>query len=191
MPCAGRNQRIRYNHHPHDLRCRCVVCSGENHVHGFYLDGLAEMLRDLPRADIDLYVSTPHWQFSAMAALLRQQRWPRVRLFAVPNRGRDLAPFLLQMLPVARAAGHRSFIKLHTKSSPHLSEGQDWAAHLVDSLLDPVVVEKLLREPVSGLLAPAGTLVPITLQLHNNARQHVCRLPCGAGFVAGIGDHPG
>ena len=93
-------------------------------VHGFYLDGLAEMLRDLPKAEIDLYVSTPHWQFSAMAALLRQQRWPRVRLFAVPNRGRDLAPFLLQLLPVARAAAHRSFIKLHTKSSPHLSEGQ-------------------------------------------------------------------
>ena len=47
---------------------------------------------------------------------------------SVPNRGRDLAPFLLDLLPAAQAVGHRSFIKLHTKSSPHLSDGETGAA---------------------------------------------------------------
>ena len=163
-------------------------------IHGFYLDALAEMLQALPRDGFDLYVSTPLRQLPAAAALLRQQRWERVVLFGVPNRGRDLAPFLLQLLPAAAAVGHHGFIKLHTKSSPHLGDGKDWGGHLVNSLLDPAVVAQLRRQPPPGLLAPAGTLVPITLQLHNNA-EHLKRLQrthavdgatlLGAQFIAG------
>ena len=163
-------------------------------VHGYYLDALAQMLEDLPREGLDLYVSTPLRQLPAAAALLRQQHWPRVQLFGVPNRGRDLAPFLLDLLPAAQAVGYRSFIKLHTKSSPHLSDGEDWGSHLLGSLLDPAVLQRLQRDPPQGLLAPAGTVVPITLQLQNNGA-HLVQLQrrfgvsgrelLGAQFIAG------
>ena len=141
-------------------------------VHGYYLDALARMLDKLPRDGVDLFVSTPLRQLPAVAEVLRHQNWPRVHLFGVPNRGRDMAPFLLDLLPAVQAVGHSFFIKLHTKSSPHLSDGEVWGEYLLNALLDPAIFENLLaqlrKDPNLGLIAPAGTLVPITLQLQNN-----------------------
>ncbi|WP_186484160.1 rhamnan synthesis F family protein [Synechococcus sp. A15-127] len=155
-------------------------CSAENlalMVHGYYLDGLASMLHRLdPRAEpsIDLYVSTPIRQLHAVANVLRRQGWPRVHLFGVPNRGRDLAPFVRQLLPAALSVGHLAFLKVHTKSSPHLAEGKDWGHHLLSSILNPDLMcglqQRLQNDSELGLLAPAGTVMPITVQLHNNGK---------------------
>jgi GT2 family glycosyltransferase len=160
-------------------------CSAENlalMVHGYYLDGLASMLHRLdPQGEpsIDLYVSTPIRQRDAVATLLRRQGWPRVRLFGVPNRGRDLAPFVCHLLPAALAVGHQAFLKVHTKSSPHLSDGEDWGHHLFTSILNSDLIgglqKRLQNDSELGLLAPAGTVMPITVQLHNNG-QHLAGL---------------
>jgi len=143
-------------------------------VHGYYLDALDQMLDALPRDKLDLYVSTPLRQLPAATCLLHQQKWPRVHLFGVPNRGRDMAPFLLELLPAAQAVGHSSFIKLHTKSSPHLSDGDNWSSYLLKSLLNQDLIQRLQCSTPNGLLAAAGTLVPISLQLHNNAHHLAC-----------------
>ena len=160
-------------------RLRCWGTPSADHlavlVHGYYLDALAQMLEKLPRDGIDLYVSTPLRQLPAAVNLLRQLKWPRVQVFGVPNRGRDIAPFLLDLLPAALAVGHATFIKLHTKSSPHLSDGEDWGKHLLGSLLKPELVQNLQCRPPQGLLAPAGTVIPITIQLQNNGH-HLARL---------------
>jgi len=170
-------------------------------VHGFYLDGLAAILERLPTEllpRLDLYVSAPRQRISAVAALLRRRGCPVVHLFGVPNRGRDIAPFLLHLLPAVLAHGHLGFLKLHTKSSPHLSDGEDWGQHLLNSLLEPSLlqglVEQLQQDPNLGLLAPAGTRVPITLQLQNNG-DHLLQLQrrtglrglelLGSDFIAG------
>lgn len=175
-------------------------------VHGFYPDRLAELLMRLPQGGgeavdgpaIDLYVSTPPEQLNLVAQLLRDQGWERVRLFAVDNRGRDLAPFLLQLLPSALRGGHEFFVKVHTKRSTHLGDGERWADHLTRSLLSSAAVrdcvERLQRNPKLGLLAPAGTLMPCSVALHANA-QHLLALHqrCGANaaemlqqrFIAG------
>ena len=164
-------------------------------VHGFYLDGLAAILDRLPEAllsEIDIYVSTPLERQAAAAAVLRRRGCPVVKLFGVTNRGRDIAPFLLQLLPAVLANGHRGFIKLHTKASPHLADGEDWGEHLIQSLLDPSLLqglrEQLQLDPGLGLLAPAGTRVPITLQLQNNG-PHLLQLQrrSGMGGVALLG----
>ena len=170
-------------------------------VHGFYLDGLAAILERLPEAllpKIDLYVSTPLERLAAAAAVLRRKGCLVVKLFGVTNRGRDIAPFLLQLLPAVLANGHRGFIKLHTKASPHLADGEDWGEHLIESLLDPSLLQglgkQLQLDHGLGLLAPAGTRVPITLQLQNNG-PHLLQLQrrsgmggvelLGAEFIAG------
>lgn len=155
-------------------------------VHGFYPDRLAAFLevvkpRDAapPLPAIDLYVSTPQPQLELVATLLREQGWPQVRLFGVENRGRDLAPFLLQLLPSAMASGHSIFVKVHTKRSDHLSDGEAWSQHLLSSLLTPTALrgcgERLQRNPRLGLLAPAGTLLPCSVALHANA-EHLVQL---------------
>ena len=149
-------------------------------VHGFYLDRLEEMLAPLlpvqqGNADhrpIDLYVSTPLDQLPQAAWLLQRLGWRRVRLFGVDNRGRDVAPFLLNLLPAALAIGHQRFVKVHTKRSPHLVDGDRWAAHLFGSLLTPdalSTIDAALEQDASlALLAPAGTLLPMALHLDRN-----------------------
>ena len=155
-------------------------------LHGYYLGKLESMLARLPAGGegqgwppLDLYVSTPLEQLDRVERLLRQQGWPRVHLVGVANRGRDIAPFLLELLPAALKQGHSAFVKLHTKSSPHLQKGDDWGQHLVDALLDPGLLkelpERLRQDPSLGLLVPAGTLLPMSVALRANV-DHLERL---------------
>ena len=94
-------------------------------------------------------------------------------LFGVVNRGRDISPFVLQLLPAALEVGHYAFIKLHTKASLHLADGGSWGEKLEAALLAPGLLRGLAAHldahPSLGLLGPAGTRVPMTLQLQNNA----------------------
>lgn len=146
-------------------------------VHGFYLDRLEELLKRLPPGGeregwmgIDLYVTTPHWQLAEASDLVRRFGWPRVRLFGVANRGRDVAPFLLNVLPEIRNTGHRFLLKLHTKASLHMDFGDAWGQHLLDDLLRPELVQQLAQSAEIGLLGPSGTLLPMSLNLADNAR---------------------
>ena len=166
------------------VRQRCWGTAHPDHwallVHGFYLDRLEEMLApllpvqqgDAGCSPIDLYVSTPLGQLPQAAWLLQRLGWQRVQLFGVDNRGRDVAPFLLHLLPAALAIGHQRFVKVHTKRSPHLADGDRWAAHLIGSLLTPEALSTidavLEQDPALALLAPAGTLLPMALHLDRN-----------------------
>ena len=161
-------------------------------VHGFYLEKLTAMLRRLPAGGgqqglpgLDLYVSTPLGQLDEAEALLRDLGWPRVQLVGTANRGRDIAPFLLELLPAAIKQGHTAFVKLHTKASLHLQKGEDWGQHLVDALLHPrllaTLTQTLQRDPSLGLLAPAGTVLPISVALQTNA-QHLQALLQSLGW---------
>lgn len=149
-------------------------------VHGFYLDRLELLLARLPVGGaseglppIDLYVSTPLEQLEAAEQLLQRLGWPRLRLFGVPNCGRDLAPFVLQLLPAALAHGHTWFVKAHTKASPHLGADSGWGEALLDRLLNPAALreglEWLEADDRLALLGVPGTLLPITLALDVNA----------------------
>lgn len=149
-------------------------------VHGFYPDRLADLLKRIPQPaagqsglQVDLYLSTPRQQLQAVADLLKAQGWPRVHLFGVDNRGRDLAPFVLHLLPTALRHGHAVFVKLHTKRSDHLSDGEAWAEHLIGSLTSAealqTCLELLQRNPGLGLLGPAGTLMACSVALQANA----------------------
>ena len=148
-------------------------------IHGYYLDRLINILNMMSRRDrnngvpdLDLYVSTPYSQFEKVKNILINQSWSRVYLCGVSNRGRDIAPFILNLLPEALRTGHHSFVKLHTKKSPHLKGGIDWSDHLVNSLLNKKFLSKLNdnieNEPHLGLFAPAGTLLNSSVGLGYN-----------------------
>ena len=152
-------------------------------VHGFYLECLEEMLEPLVSIQdgqgslkgLDLYVSTPLAQLPQAVLLLQRMGWKRVQVFGVENRGRDIAPFLLHLLPAAVGGGHQFFVKVHTKRSPHLTEGQRWADHLKNSLFTPEALQHcqnlLIADPEIGLLAPAGSCVPLALHIDRNYTQ--------------------
>lgn len=158
-------------------------------VHLYHLELLEPMLQQLgdgERPALDLYVSTPAGQAQATAERLQALGWQRVWIVEVPNRGRDLAPFLLELLPRALAQGHPWLVKLHTKRSSHLKDGEPWAQHLWRALASSEALleidEQFRLKPRLGLLAPPGTLLPTGISLHHNDR-HLLSLLRRAGLA--------
>jgi hypothetical protein len=150
-------------------------------IHGFYPDILDDILLRLPgfcggmiSARLDLYVSTSIDQIAQVEDKLRRLDCSCVRLFGVDNRGRDVAPFLLHLLPAVVAAGHQFFVKLHTKKSLQFGlDGLDkWSRHLIDSLLSDdgvaVIENQFLADKDLGCLCPSGTLLPVAIALFKN-----------------------
>lgn len=86
--------------------------------------------------------------------------------FETENRGRDILPFLKALgdpsLPATDIA-----LKLHTKRSPHRSDGADWRRFLCRSLLKPdghgglAGYALMANEPRIGLIAPEAHLMPL------------------------------
>jgi len=150
-------------------------------IHGFYPDVLDDILLKLPSfcagtvgTPLDLYISTPMEQIAQVEKRLRDLDCACVRLFGVENRGRDVAPFLLHLLPAVAAAGHHFFVKLHTKKSLQFGiDGLDkWSRHLIESLLSSAGLEAIryqfLNAKDLGCLCPSGTLLPLAIALFKN-----------------------
>jgi hypothetical protein len=170
-------------------------------VHGFYPDMLEEMFGCMApgeRASMDLYLTTPLENMNRVEEVLRSLGWVRVRMFGVENRGRDMAPFLHELLPAALAQGHQWFFKLHTKRSQHLAGGRSWAEHLINSLLRPgrpaALIQRLKGNPRLALLAPAGSVLSVGVCLVHNSTHLLSLLEktgiqgrwfLGQSFVAG------
>lgn len=155
-------------------------------VHGFHEPVLRRILKHVPPGGaynglpaIDLYLTVPEDRFAASVELVRQLAWPRVQLFGVANRGRDIAPFLLKALPAAVANRHQYLVKVHTKQSTHLGDGEPWGEHLLNSLLSPSFLQQFTDQLENtsklGLIAPSGTVLPCTLSLGCN-RHHLLNL---------------
>jgi len=149
-------------------------------VHGYHLDLLETMLQPLaPGAGLALYVSTPLDRLDATEALLRGQGWQHWSLVGVENRGRDIAPFLIELLPRALATGHPWLVKVHTKRSPDKPGGARWGQELLRALATPQALESIgerfTAEPAVQLLVPGDSLVPTSLHLAGN-EQHVLEL---------------
>lgn len=108
------------------------------HLHLFYedmLEGIAERLVNIP-CSFDLYVSIPEgWDDKHIANRLRT-RLPRLGKLVVehvPNRGRDLAPLIVQF---GERLEHYGIIgHFHTKRSPHNTNLSKWGEELLDCLL--------------------------------------------------------
>ncbi|MBD2748155.1 hypothetical protein IC232_15770 [Microvirga sp. BT688] len=89
------------------------------------------------------------------------------------NRGRDVLPFLKALsadLPDIDLA-----LKIHTKRSPHRSDGVDWRASMTSSLLTSdeqglIALQLLEHESRIGLIAPAGHFLSLQGRLTVNGR---------------------
>jgi lipopolysaccharide biosynthesis protein len=91
----------------------------------------------------------------------------------VENRGRDVLPFMTSLKAV-RALGHPIFVKLHSKRSPHMADGDAWRDRLVTELIGDGALEKasaaFRADPQLGMLGAeqARTGLDDPDVMHNN-----------------------
>jgi len=111
------------------------------HLHLFYPDMRDEFvtrLAAMPCA-FDLFLSVPQdWKGKQALTVELRSSLPRVRqifIEAVPNRGRDIAPFIIQFGD--RLARYDIIAHFHSKKSPHCDQLAGWCRDLLDLLIGP------------------------------------------------------
>ncbi|MBB6305180.1 rhamnan synthesis F family protein [Rhizobium leucaenae] len=136
-------------------------------VHVFYPEVWEEMRREITEAvrePFGLVITRP--PFVAPVPLPDTPFLAFSEQIEVENRGRDILPFLkalrCPLLPATDIG-----LKLHTKRSPHRTDGADWRRFLCDSLLETdgqsgLAGHTLLTEEGRlGLIAPNAHLLPL------------------------------
>jgi lipopolysaccharide biosynthesis protein len=125
-------------------------------VHVYYPELWAELATCIDRVPGggDLVVTLVEGQSDHLADCIGAE-FPGADVRVVPNQGRDLWP-LLQVLD--RVKGHDLVLKLHTKRSPHMRNGDTWRGTLLDGLVGSPeriqrIVDLMARDPRIGMVA--------------------------------------
>jgi lipopolysaccharide biosynthesis protein len=122
-------------------------------------DELAEGIERIP-GEVDLVVTLVEGRADHLAEPIRS-RFPGADVRVLANRGRDVWP-LLQVLD--RVPGHDAVLKVHTKRSPHMRNGDAWRRDLLADLVGSTGrVEGILGLMVAdrriGMVAPARNVL--------------------------------
>jgi lipopolysaccharide biosynthesis protein len=106
-------------------------------VHVYYPDLWPEFATRLTALDIDhdLFV-TLTWRGAETEKLAAEIKdtFPGAQVFCLPNRGRDILPFVT-LINAGAFAGYEAVCKIHTKKSPHRQDGAKWRTALIDGVL--------------------------------------------------------
>jgi hypothetical protein len=143
-------------------------------LHLFYEDlwpEMSEYLGRIPSLE-RLYVSVAQDASRDLEGRIAA-RFPHALVRRLPNRGRDVLPFL-QWLEVAAQEGIELVCKIHTKRSPHVPTGDAWRRDLLDKLLGSeeairVIVWSFRTDPSRGIVGPGGHVVPSSFFWERNA----------------------
>lgn len=108
------------------------------HLHLYYPELLPEFVSRLNQMPCryDLYVSVREGTAIAELKNLLQRELPnvvQVVIESVPNRGRDIAPLIIQFGD--RLARYQIIAHFHSKKSPHSDRLDDWLGNILDLLL--------------------------------------------------------
>ncbi len=124
-------------------------------AHAFYPELIGEILRCrsfLPEGT-PLFVTVPPEKMETARGIVADA--PAVTLIATPNRGRDIAPFL-SVLSSGALDRFDAVLKVHTKRSPHLLDGEVRRKLLFDKLCGSRSgagqVLRLFLDPATGMV---------------------------------------
>jgi lipopolysaccharide biosynthesis protein len=130
-------------------------------VHLYYEDlwpEIAERLANLG-GDFDLYVSLPDVAPAPDPKKILKT-FPKARIARLPNRGRDIGPFI-EIFRAIAPLSYSQVCKIHSKKSLHRGDGHLWRSQLLDGLVgSPALVaniKKIFRENAKiGMIGPAN-----------------------------------
>ena len=84
-------------------------------------------------------------------------------IVALPNRGRDVLPFLVVADKVSKAGQYAYILKLHSKKSLHRKDGSEWLESLLSQLIPTDIsnVVKTLEDSKTGVVGPVDHVVSL------------------------------
>ena len=140
-------------------KARIAVC-----LHLFFVElwpEIHEQLRMLPEP-FDLFVTLPEFAMTPQIARITVE-CPGVRFVPVPNRGRDVLPWL-QLLNAGVLDNYEYVCKLHGKKSTHANVGALWRRDILAALLGSStnvasLISQMDEDRTLGLLGPKATWV--------------------------------
>lgn len=140
-------------------------------LHLYYPDRWPAIKEKLSRIDVpfDLFVSVqPH--DSGLQLDAASQYHLSTSIVSIPNRGRDVLPFLVILKEIAKSGQYEYLLKLHSKKSPHRPDGDQWIDSLLDQLIPSSVVEivKTLSKADTGMVGPADHVVSLSRYMGGN-----------------------
>lgn len=182
---------------PFELKQACTRPSRLSVIlHLYYPDLWAEFREALSRLPegIMLTVTGPEASLHAVRTDILAD-FPAARIHPTPNRGRDVAPFIA-VLPDVLAENPDLVLKLHSKKSTHLHDGNLWRQNLLSQLLPgndtlSALIDCFAADSKLGILVPRGHLLhsEVYLEVHEDrvaglAARMEMRLPSNGWFFA-------
>lgn len=142
-------------------------------LHLYYVDlwdYFSEKLRNLDRSKFDLFVSVPSGQESIAATITKE--YPSACIVTVPNRGRDVLPFL-KIMTILEGQGYEHVLKIHSKKSKHFQGGDSWLKNTINNLLpeQPGLLEEIsqkLSNKETGLIGPTEQYISLGVNYEAN-----------------------
>ncbi len=135
-------------------------------LHLYYTEMLPYFLKKLESIShlkYDLFITIPEQKAQFVSDV--QSQLPNARVVVVPNCGRDVLPFV-EVIRKIQNQGYVKVLKIHSKKSPHRSDGEQWRDRIIDSLLpknkellDELV--KKLSNKNTALVGPSGEYVSL------------------------------
>lgn len=145
---------------------RIAVC-----LHLFYPEMwpiLKSFLTTIPEP-YDIFISVPDFACTPALAKIAKQH-PSIYFIPCQNRGRDILPFV-HCLKLGIFEKYDAICKIHSKRSPHMSNGDQWLKQSLHSLLGDSssisnIIEQFRANPNLGLLGPSNTAIRKGEPLH-------------------------
>lgn len=143
-------------------------------IHAYYLEML-EKIRDYLDhigCKLDVYISTPKQDEKSLKTIFGL--FPEAYLMIVPNRGRDIGPFI-EIFRRIRHLKYQTLLKIHTKKSAHREDGDKWRKDIYDKLLTPLgaknAIEELVNNESIGIIGPQAHVLDYRYYWGSNRRQ--------------------
>lgn len=140
-------------------------------VHLFYIDLWPDIEARLAHISepFDLFVTLNARDKDFVPAV--RQKDVAVHTYIVPNRGRDVLPFLYVARRL-RAAGYETVLKIHSKKSKHREDGSSWFSGMLSALLPDAKavtgILSLLEDKETGLIGSEQHLVSLKRHMGSN-----------------------
>ena len=135
-----------------------VIC------HLYYQDRwpeISEYLKNF-QTSFDLYVTVTE-DLNPIIAKSIYNNFKNVKITKLPNRGRDIGPFIEILRNIAKC-GYSSVCKIHSKKSLHRVDGDQWFSGLMNALLGSKRIiqdttQAFINDPKLGMVGPAQHLL--------------------------------